>query len=64
VKGVVDGDLGDAVFVGEGNAFVDGLVGSRLPEFLVGIPDLTRRETRIQFFDFGGRCTAACSTAE
>ena len=61
MEGVVYGDLTDAVLVGEMDALVDCLVGSRLSELFVGIPDLARRKTASELFDF---CAGHATTSD
>ena len=64
VEGVVHGDLGDAVFVGEFDGAVDGAVGDRLAEFFVRVPALGGGEAGRQEFDFRAGNAAADAGAE
>ena len=64
VERVVHGDLGDAKLVGEFNGSIDGAVGHRLAELLVGIPAFRRGKARWQHLDLGSRDTATGSRSE
>jgi hypothetical protein len=64
VEGVVHGDLGDAVLVGEFDAAVNRAVGYGLTEFFIGVPTLGSGETGRQDFDFRTRDATTGGRAE